>query len=131
MKKLFIAFALPIFAWHFAMAQTDSIKVKHFGLMGTFDYAYNFQDKVLNSYTGLKCSVGISYTDKKKKYIVFMGTGLKPIKTSFYPITFRQGFAQHVQQNYVPGKHYTEDSLIGSLVSSKSTQYMGNVSYYL
>jgi hypothetical protein len=131
MQAKHIIFIVIIFTSSFVFAQADSIKVKRIGVIGTFDYAYNFQDKVLNPTMGLKCSVGISLTDKKRKYIVFIGGGLKPVKGNFYPTTFRQGFLQDVRQNYVPGKGNNEDSLIGSIMGSKNIPNLGTVSYYL
>jgi hypothetical protein len=115
-KKLFIcliAFCSP------TIAQTsDTLKTDRLGIIGSFDLACNFGDKVLNPGLGRKLSLGVSLTNKKRQFIGFIAIGLKGFKIDLYPSTFRESFVNDVKENYSPINGLSEDSLIGAVMNN-------------
>ena len=127
-KILFILVFLP----NILFSQKDSTKFPHFGILGSFDLAYNFSDKVLNPCLGRKWSFAATFRDKKERFVVFAGAGIKGAKLNGYSPTFRKSFLNEVEQNYVPINGYTEDSLIGAKMnSSPGGSLWGTYSQYI
>jgi len=116
-KKLFI-YIFAIWSTTVLAQTTDTTKTSRLGIIGSFDLAYNFQDKILNSGVGRKWTVGASFTNKKREFIGFVALGLKGFKINLYSPTFRESFINDVKQNYVPINGTSEDSLIGAKMNS-------------
>ncbi len=102
------------------------------GIIGTFDYAYNFQDKVLSPGLGRKWTIGISFANKNRQFIGFIAAGIKGAKINLYSPSFRQSFLQDVKQNYTPINGLSEDSLIGANMGASNNQVLwGTYSQFL
>lgn len=110
--KLFII--LIVVVPNFLFGQSDSARTNRIGLIGAFDCAYNFQDKILGPGIGRRWTIGISLTNKNRQFIGFVALGLKGAKINLYSPTFRKSFLTDVKQNYVPINGISEDSLIGA-----------------
>ena len=116
-KRLFII--LITFYSTILFGQTsDSSKTWRLGAIGTFDYAYNFHDKVLNSGLSRRFTFGLSVTNKKRQFIGFVAIGVKGFKINLFSPTFRTSFINDVQGNYVPINGTSEDSLVGDKMNS-------------
>ena len=97
---------------------TDTTATKRIGFIGIFENTYNFQDKVLGPGLGRKWAAGLSFTNKKRDWVVFAGVGIKGAKINVYSPQFRESFIEDVQQNYVPIPANGIDSVIGAKMNS-------------
>lgn len=98
----------------FTYAGTSDSTITHrFGVIGAFDYAYNFGDKVLTPGLGRKGSVGISFCNRKRQFITYVMFGIKGVKFNAYSPKFQQGFLDDVKASYVPTADTNEARLIG------------------
>lgn len=120
-KKLFI-YIFAIWSTTVHAQTSDSSKTRRIGIIGSFDLAYNFQDKVLTPYIGRKWSVGISLTNKKRQFIGFVAAGIKGAKINLYSPTFRETFINDVEQNYVPINGTSQDSIIGAKMNNNPNE---------
>lgn len=130
-KRLFII--LIAFYSTVLFGQTsDSSKTWRLGVIGTFDYAYNFHDKVLNAGISRRFTVGLSVTNKKRQFVGFVAVGAKGFKINLYSSTFRSSFINDVQENYVPINGTSEDSLVGATMnSSPGKKLWGTYSHFI
>lgn len=131
LKKFFIC--LIAFCSTTIVAQTkDSLKTRRIGIIGTADLAYNFQDKVLTPGLGRKLSAGVSFTNKKRQFIVFVAGDFKGAKGNLHASAFRESFINDVRQHYLPISGTSEDSLIGAKVNSNTKESLsGTYAQYL
>jgi hypothetical protein len=104
--------------------KADSSRTMRIGIIGTFDYAYNFQDKVLTSGMGRKFTFGLSFTNKKRQFLGFIAAGFKGFKFNLYSPTFRTSFINDVKYNYTPINGTSEDSLIGDQMNTNAIDHL-------
>ncbi|MFI5151132.1 MAG: hypothetical protein ACHQRM_15475 [Bacteroidia bacterium] len=98
----------------------ESARTRRVGFMGSLDYAYNFQDKILTPGLGRKWTFGLSYTNKKRTFVGFIAAGIKGFKFNLCTPTFRQSFVQDVKNNFKPIKGLSEDSLIAAKIGGSN-----------
>ncbi len=111
---------------------SDDSKTWRVGAIGTFDYAFNFPDKVLNAGLSRRFTVGVSFTNKKRQFIGFVAVGAKGFKVNLFSPTFRTSFIKDVQNNYVPVNATNEDSLVGAKMNnSPGTSLSGTYSQFI
>ena len=102
----------------------DSSKTMRIGFIGTIDYAYNFQDKVLTPGLGRKFTFGLSFTNKKRQFLGFIAGGFKGVKFNLYSPSFRPSFINDVKANYIPINGTSEDSLIGAQMNTDAIDHL-------
>lgn len=93
-------------------------KTNRFGIIFSYDLAFNFPDKLLSSSIGRKWIIGLSVADKKRNFIGFIGAGFKGWKLNFYSPVFQEAFINDVKKNYTPINGASEDSIIGAKIYS-------------
>jgi hypothetical protein len=118
-------FLLLLFSTTIVFGQkADSSRTMRLGIIGTFDYAYNFQDKVLTPGLGRKFSIGMTFTNKKRQFVSFVAVGAKGFKFNLYSPSFRTSFINDVKSNYTPINGTSEDSLIGAQMNTDAIDHL-------
>lgn len=132
MKTKIIYILLILFSKITFAQVLDSSKTMRIGVIGTFDYSYNFQDKVLAPGLGRKFTVGLSFSNKKRQFLCFIAVGAKGFKFNLYSPTFRSSFINDVKANYTPINGTNEDSLIGAQMNTGARENLwGTYSTFL
>lgn len=130
LRWIFIVFLWLITFCSFS--QKDSSKVGRFGIGLSYDQALNFPDKILKLGTAGKASIGLTLSDKRKRFVLYIGGGLKGWKFTPFPSRFKESFINDVQNNYEPIVGYSLDSLIGAKMNNSPGQdFRGAYSQYL
>lgn len=110
MFPIFILLAQNLFA------QAEKQVTHRIGAAWYYDVAYNKPDKLITAGIGRKGTVGLTYTNKKRDFIVFLNGGFKGAKINFYSPKLQESFLQDVENNYTPIIGNKTDSLIGASV---------------
>lgn len=125
---LFILLLLPLSS----IGQKLDNEPNYFGIAITGDQAFNCPDKALKSGLAGKVSLGLSFTNKKKDFVLFAGVGLKGMKFTLYSAKFRESFISGIQDNYTPIEGHSLDSLVGAkMYNSPGKDFRGTYSQYL
>lgn len=111
----------------------DSLRTtRHFGFTFSADQAFNFGDKVTKFGLAGKSTIGVSFTNKKRQFVLFAGGGIKGAKVNLYSARFQNSFIDGIQQNYTPIEGYSLDSLIAvKMNNSPGRDFRGNYAQYL
>lgn len=100
--------------------------------MFCFDQFYSLPDKVLNAYVSRQSTLGVSFTNKDRTHVAFVGIGIKGFKFMLYNPTFQSSFLNGIKQNYVPINGISEDSLVGAKMSgSPNDDLWGTYSQFI
>ncbi len=114
------------------MSQDSTVVTRRFGFTFSADQAFNFPDKALKSGLAGKSTVGVSFTNKTRQFILFAGGGIKGAKITLYSAKFRESFLSGIEENYNPITGYSLDSLIGVKMSnSPGRDFRGTYSQFL
>jgi hypothetical protein len=106
--------------------------ISRIGFIGSIDCEYSFHDKILNHGIGRKWTIGLSFRNKEKTFLSYIGWGLKGFKINAYSPSFRESFINDIQQNYEPINGLSEDSLIGAKMNSgPGNSLWGTYAYYI
>ncbi len=128
-KRFFIFFIIICSTTIFAQ-KVDSSKAHIIGVIGHFDLAYNFPDKILTPGLQRKWTIGISFTNRKKEFIAYAAVGIKGAKIDLYSQSFRESFISDIQKNYVPINDTNESRAIGVKMNDGGKNLWGTYSQH-
>lgn len=118
MKRLVQLTAFLLIASAHLFAQSDSVSATdRFGVMANIDLGINFSDQVFKENSERRISVGAAYTNKQRKFISFLGFGVRLFKYTYNSPDLKSSFIQDLNANYTPVEQGGFDSLVGAAMS--------------
>ena len=114
------------------IGQNPSETTKIFGFTISADQALNLPDKALKFGLAGKLSLGVSFTNKRRQFVLFAGGGIKGAKFTIHSARFNKSFLGGIQENYTEINGYSLDSLIADkMINSPGRDFRGTYSQHL
>ena len=127
-----------IFIFLFSFYSTDNFfaqknnynndSVHRVGFTFSADLEQNQKDNLFKAYLERKLAIGISFTNKKSDFLVYLGFGFKGFKASIKSPKFTDQFLNEIEQTYHPVVGNLHDSLsalsVYNLTQNKKEFYM-------